>query len=444
VWIAIEEPHVDIGGIRSSGILYDKIVINSPIHDEVIAFPEEEWGKVTDLFSLPFVELQPTNLTGIFYYKFEGTEEKPKVDEKSPQVKVESWNGQGMNQFVQLTEKMLLPVIKKDIILSVPHGYNSPLNLNPNEFHIRIWSQIPYDGDLPEFSPTHYWGIPISCQDSFFGSSGTGVDIFDSDGQIAAELIENTLYIHHDLVHYGETDRMRNQLAILTKIYESTINFYKNPGEFERIKRDRELIEFSNMLKNMTTKRINTATKNLDKQTRTVEEYRNYLVGAVREQMHCLQELNFLNDPKFSGISDEVVAKQWKELKSIPGITGVTVSRGKINVTTELIYIVSEESTYELGPFGIIIDTVNNSVKATTYGAKGTRTGCYHPHINSGGSICFGNLSDAITSALIKLDIPVLVNLIFELLNNYTSGDAYEQIIYFKNIKNGTKEEKTG
>ena len=435
MWIGTEENQLDMESIKSAGILYDQLSISTPASINIITFPEEEWLKVKDMFSLPDVDLIPTNLSEVVFYT---KSPEQKVD-NSPRVAIHSWNGKMKEEFIEMTERLLLPLFDKKIVVTVPHGMFSTENTNPNEFHIKIGSQMDKPNAEIVDKPLTYWGIKIDCPDYFHSPSGKGIEIIESDGFCVAELLDNTLFIHHDLIHFGEEDAIERQLAILQKIYENVITIRSDPKEYEKIKQEREIKSFCKILNQSGNKKLSNAIKMIDKLDRQVEEYRGYLVTSHRDLIGYLKERNYL-EKHGTSVTEAEVKKQWEELKHIKEVSNVSIgSSSNLEFDVDKIHIPYEEETYEVGPFHVSINFPNAIISIISTGVKGKRDGKAHPHVNSNGTVCFGNLHEAVTSALTNYEFLVIINLILELLHNYTSSDAYEPLIYFKKVKNGKK-----
>jgi hypothetical protein len=432
VWIGIEEKELDMGKVKEIGVLYDKLAISSPVNAEIITFPEEEWTVIQDTFNFPNLDLLGTNLSGIMFYP---ATKEIKVD-KSPKVLVTSWNGKLTKEsVVELTERILLPLFGKKIVISVPHGAFSAENKNPEEFHIRIWSQEDVKSPDPLFRgeiPQSFWGIPINNKDGFFIPTGKGLVIEDETGFPVAELLDHTLFIHHDIAHHGDPESIKNQLGILQHIYEAVIYMRANPEEYEKKKAEREIMAFARLMNLSIEKKLLNTIKQIQKLSKSSEEYRGYLVTTERELVSYLKEKNFLESPG-NKVNDSEVKRRWNDIHSIKEIQNVTLKSGSlIEFDVGVIQLEYNEETYEVGPFHITLDFNSSRIKVTSSGQRSTRGSHIHPHASSDGLLCYGNLGDTITAAMVNYEFDVLITLILELLHNYTNSDAYEPLVYFK------------
>jgi hypothetical protein len=151
------------------------------------------------------------------------------------------WNGYQRELFVQTAKRILLPVVKKDIVISIPHGDHA-LPANDGKFHIFIWSTPT--GEQTSMVPTFIWGIPVNCRDTGMAYCGSGLNIVDSatDWSVA-ELIGDNLYVHHDLVHRGTPE----EIQIFERLLQEVVTILNSSPE-ERAARMRyqTRVEFGN------------------------------------------------------------------------------------------------------------------------------------------------------------------------------------------------------
>ncbi|MDD5290131.1 MAG: hypothetical protein PHT40_02965 [Patescibacteria group bacterium] len=150
------------------------------------------------------------------------------------QVKIKDWNGEGSSRFRKLAKEILLPKIGTEIVISVPHRkHTSPAE--GDVFHIRIWSAPSESGDTETQTPEKIWGTRVACDDESFAPSGQGIVIRDKRYAVAELVGENTLYIFHDLCHYGR----ESELTIFRKILEAVVA----PEVFSQLKRFRRPVK---------------------------------------------------------------------------------------------------------------------------------------------------------------------------------------------------------
>ncbi|MDD5290132.1 MAG: hypothetical protein PHT40_02970 [Patescibacteria group bacterium] len=160
-------------------------------------------------------------------------EETIEEEDGSGFVTVDHWDGRSNSEdYCQLAEEILWPRIKTNIFISVPHGDQKEPVADDN-FYIYIWSAPLKSGSREVRTPPTIWGTEVACGDASFPASGLGLVIKDKTNNYAvAELVgENTLYIFHDLCHYGR----ESELTIFRKILEAVVA----PEVFSQLKRFR-------------------------------------------------------------------------------------------------------------------------------------------------------------------------------------------------------------
>ena len=164
------------------------------------------------------------------------------IEEVPLTVITKNWNGHNQNKFKEIAEKLLLHIVQKNIIISVPHN-KVVKPLEDGDFNIFIWSSPVKT--VKRTAPSHAFGIEITYKNDTFTPSGKGVPIIDDvKGYAVAEIVGNNLYIHHDICEYGY-DR---EVKLFSKILKETIKLIKND-----FKKETSLIEWyhknSNTLK---------------------------------------------------------------------------------------------------------------------------------------------------------------------------------------------------
>ena len=246
--------------------------------------------------------------------------------------------------------------------------------------------------------------------------------------------MDNTLFIHLDLFHISGADSLSRQLKILEKIFEFVIMIRANPGEYERIKQERELALFVGMANRVNLKKMEMADKNMARLEKQRAEYRGYLVAAERELIMTIKERAYFIEHG-TEIPLEEVKLKWKQVKSIDEVTSVKIQGGALLISTVPIIIPYDGKRYTTGPFDISINFESAVIHCVTSGKVGTRNKHPHPHISTSGQLCMGNLSESINAALVNYEFLVVIELILILLHSYTSTDAYEQIVYFPQEK---------
>jgi hypothetical protein len=174
----------------------DLVEFSRQIHnyEEGILVPENKIKIVLDKLKMQ-VEMQKIIAPNINHLIL-----TPKL---SNDIFIGSWNGKGVEKFIELARKYLLPIINKSITFYVPHGAKSNIYEDGN-FHIQIYTS-PIQ-EIENYPPRKIFGIPIPCRDSSLTprEKKGRLLIDEATNYIVAEINSNDFYIYHDICHSGE------------------------------------------------------------------------------------------------------------------------------------------------------------------------------------------------------------------------------------------------
>lgn len=126
------------------------------------------------------------------------------------------------DKFVSITKEILLPFVKKDIIISGPHNWPIQL-LDDGCFHVLFWSsQVGWSQKLV---PKEIWGIPSTCPSRAMLPSNKGYQIKDFQANyVVAEVTNSSIYIFHDICYKG----VNSELTLYNKILENSITVFND------------------------------------------------------------------------------------------------------------------------------------------------------------------------------------------------------------------------
>lgn len=131
-------------------------------------------------------------------------------------VSTKDWIGERRQSFVDNTQRILGPILNQNIIISVPHDeVQKPIS--DGNFYIWIWSAPKNTKHV--YPPEIINSIRVSCRDEAFSPPGLG-DVISDQKYKVAELLENNLYIFHDICHTGNDNELRLYSWILEKARE--------------------------------------------------------------------------------------------------------------------------------------------------------------------------------------------------------------------------------
>ncbi len=126
----------------------------------------------------------------------------------------------------------------------------------------------------------------------------------------------------------------------------------------------------------------------------------------------------------------ENAIREFRELLKLQPSPFRSITFDDISLTAETgpIEIVHEDYVYDLGRFEIEIAFTTNSLEIRNLEPDRIVDGYHHPHVNSSGQPCLGNISLSLTKLLAAKDyVPALI-LIHQYLGSYNADDAYLKI----------------
>jgi hypothetical protein len=345
-------------------------------------------------------------------------------------VSIRSWDGEGKSGFVRAIEEILLPYLKVDVELAVPHG-KSLKATDDGKFHIRIWSSPK--GERTASPPEVIWGIKTGCMDEGYRPTGKGIAIIDpASGWAVAELVGgNNLYVHHDICHYG-TD---NELSVFRRLLEETVAALTLSPE-ERALRVRMIAE-AKLAKNREayvrecSKRFDKTLDNSKKAVRNghkeIDSLQQELVRLIRETAGAERKVEQMEASKT--VQESHYLKEFESLTRVPGVEDVQVEEGIIKVFTD--HICLQPSGYaeifDIGKFRIDIYTAGNNGGIRFYNitskGNGEKFNIHHPHVDASGQACLGNIKELVATLIGEYEYSALAQLAIQFLKSVNIGD---------------------
>ena len=351
--------------------------------------------------------------------------------------------------------KTVASIIGKNIKIGIPHKNkkNAPKSSPSNLFYIFIWSQIE-ENDLPVTvtTPRTMWGYLTSCGDQSFSPSGKGIPIITAENYCVAEVFENALYIHYDICHKDVSAADMAYKKILeefVKIYKmDSISKAKYLEGVEIIKRNETKLSFVNFIVAKNKERIAHYEHLLREELQIIEDHQREIVrqlDIIGENKVTLSTIK----SRLSSLS-ETSKDEYERIAKIKKVTGIKCKSDCIEITTKDIYIDEKDLLrkndviYHIGKFviSVFLDgrirffNKTNQGKGPGYtlpkGFSGnTSYNRHHPHINTDGIACLGNLSSVIPKYIAECNISVLVTLLIKFLETTYVEDGAGAGIYW-------------
>ena len=399
-----------------------------------VVIDEENVNPALESLGLAVVTETETSLEGIVRVEL-GTTGHPELSDPKFQVEIKNWNGEQKGEFARITEQTLLPVVKRNIFLGVPHQETVP----PAESGFNIWIWSAASGAANTKPPAEMWGVKVDCRDKGYTPTGQGVVVFDDTGWPVAEIVnENNLYIFHDICHEGTN----HELQIYQRILEEVVSEFslspeekaerqqKLAEERRRKSRERYIAECSKRFE----KTVKGTKKKIETGHREIEELQKRLTRKIRETRGAERKLEQLNASADSQL--ENYGKEFDSLSAVPGVEDVQVSDGVIKVFTEHIYITPDgySDTFDIGKFRMEIYTsgANGGIRFFNITRKGSGNGynIHHPHVNSSGSPCLGNIKELVSQLIGEYEYSAVAQLGLQYLKSVNINDSAGEGIF--------------
>lgn len=319
-----------------------------------------------------------------------------------PQYKVDIavWNGKNYEGFKKIAEEILLPVIKKNIGIDVPHKKVS-FPLNDGRFFILFWSSP--SGQVQKSPPTKIWGIDVDCRDQGFLPSGQGIPITDETGYAMAEIVENRLlYIHYDLCDRGSPQ----ELAIFRRLLEEVVVELSATPE-QKAERLRQLAEAKRVRSRQQyvqecskrfEKTLAGTKRSITEGEARIAQLQQEIAKKIRETAGAKRKLEQLETCK--GGELEKYGREFDKLLTVPKVLDVQVADGVVKVFTDTLFCTDPRSkiVHEIGKFRIEIysDCQNGGVRwyNLTRRVDAYEKGMHAPHVFPQGNACYGNTAE--------------------------------------------------
>lgn len=375
---------------------------------------------------------------------------------QAPTATVLDWNGNNVAEFRQLANKFAAQ-INRDVTLQVPHRCALAPTGSADTFAILIWSAPNGVADSIR-PPEKFQGIPISCHDYAFAPAEQTFTVTDpSTGYTIAEMIDNTLYILHDICHFGDV----NELQLFKIILDEVATLLTLPveelaarqAELKRLAAARQALAEAEAKEReaeakkqraVKTRQIyvdlcqsrmitdkSTAQDQLNRANADISRLQRDLSLAVRQATTAQNYLQEMASP--DGKTDRYGA-EFDRLTSIDRVREVTINGQTIEVLTDTIYCTnpSTDQVHEIGRFKISIVTNCGSDYPLTF--KNLDRQPRHPnggstmnapHVASSGNPCLGNIKEMIPQLIGRHEYPALIMMAIAFLESVNIHDQW-------------------
>lgn len=336
------------------------------------------------------------------------------------EINISHWDGSDSNiePFKKAVEDILIPVIKKNVIMTVPHSQMME-PFNDEFYHIHLWSGPTPRGSRNRDRNTIF-GIPVACPSTYGHYEGVGEPIMDDD-YLVALVMEDNLYINHDIVHTGE----RTEIRIFKEILKRAVKLIK-----EETSDDIQEKFIKNCSSGFLGKVI-AETEKIKNYRENLSEIKSHLISRSRELFSS--ERTLLNLQDISTKQKKVLTKEFQKLSEIKEIESMTMSLGSLKVKTIPLTCKNPHTKliYDLGQFVINIQ-FNGSFKiqniTKTVNIKGEPW--MAPVVGKNGTLKVDKINLAIPELAASYKYSDLIRMIINCLSIYDKSLE----MYWKNI----------
>ena len=343
------------------------------------------------------------------------------------------FNGKKPASYEAVVKEVFSGFLKGEIKIFCPHKYAAPPRLG-GVFNIYLWSSPSGAPAAPP--PEKMFGIPVSCRDYVFRPSRTGEPIADEAGYVVAELLDDiNLYIHHDVVEYGDD----NELAIFKRTLEEAKKIIASDpsARLERRKQiERELTEtYRDAYIKNSMERYQVRKKQAEDQVKVLDNRLKELQADLVTTIRSLQDNRDIlaaENPKAED-QKKVLSLEFDKLVAIDKIRRVVVDKNNLSVYTTNLYCEDPRSKklHDIGEFRIDISFIPNRGRDAILWTNLTRKihaadrDMYAPHVQGNGVACLGNLAEMIPPLLAQYQFSALAMIAIQFIESVNVNDGW-------------------
>jgi len=443
-WLLLQGDFADETTMRldAHGIPCALIGVTRPYGVMGITFPEENFVDAMTILGMDATKKYRTEETdryGTYLIEFleEGTalplqtEFKEDLNDYATQVRVIQYNNMEHYRDMEPVLKEYTELLGLKIRISNPHSSEIPVAIGRDDtLFIWCWA-IPkirgrYDGGAATKIKSCF-GIRLAGgQSDGITPTGVGVPMVDGDGNTVAEVIDNNIFVLFDLPHAPAAEPLR---AILESYCQTMLGVDKaDIAEKMTLKREEALAKeaehsrdnYINACANRLGSEKERASKAIKEHNAEIADYQKRLVETYRKRDEDMARVMALE--AIDGGENTKYGAEYDALAEVEKVKRVIVRDGMVQVYTDNIYINYDGKTYDIGEFRIDIGT-NGELHAINL----TRTisGKAHPHIDSNGWICLGNVSSGIAELIANYEFAVVAQIMIQFLCTFNAGPHY-------------------
>lgn len=299
---------------------------------------------------------------------------------------------------------------------------------------------------LPVGPPEISWSDPISndeeTEDYDFDNDSDS-DLADPE-DYTMDLEELEMYLNQLCAQTG-----RDFANVTLELYEKCANrndvnkiFFETPQDSASVEiPNKNKIEIETLFKNVSP--LSKLSNEIEGLSRTITDRYAHYQNAARDMINLerqLEAFKLMPDRHYFDEIQKIIDKgQWR-------IHFVGTDRIEFTLINDCILKWKDDSkkidfTVNMGKFKLRYHPGLNKAHVFTYKNNLIVGSKYHPHVDGNGSVCWGNATEAITTALRCFDIGKICDVIFLLLHEYNPESPYIRLTEFAQISDYSTED---
>ena len=338
---------------------------------------------------------------------------RPKVpDAMGVSVSVDFWDGGKDRALFLKALEVLLPYVKRNIVLTVPHGQLHEPSDDLN-FHVYLWSGYK-KSKVPV--PEKIFGIPVGCKShpNIFTAGDKGEVIKDGDYAVA-ELVGKNLFIFHDICHHTSEDELKMFKIILDKVIDLKLPV---PPTAEEVAAENRK-SFTEYCMGTLDNRIQSIQSTVSANSSEVDKLKRALVEKSRilySSESALRELVGSKDSQRSKFNEE-----YEDILKIKHVLDLKIGRQVLKVFTDILTCKDKDNVeHELGRFEIdihfdgAIKFFNKTRQVNAYSPK-----MHAPNVGEDGIPLVDKFSTAVPDLLGNMKYKDLIRMVIAYVSTY-------------------------
>jgi len=297
----------------------------------------------------------------------------------------------------RLCDRLLLPVVGKNVAIKYGAAASDPFIPEKADRTFTVVLCASPLGIAEEPAPRKLFGLPVLHSAKAFAPSGRGLPLPDWEGYFIGELVDDTLYVHFDIVREGSLVEARIFARFLSAVKKALLSRALTGEALTAAERSQFVQACYRQVAPLASPGLTSNRATLAKDQAELHQ----LLRQARHEERALFQLEAAPDGE--------LGEEFDRLLDLASVVDVKVSESKLHVSTEVLYCRDPRSGYlhEIGAFDIQIPTDEDGTIRwinRTRKVDGYHNGMNAPHVYDDGHACLGNVADLFPELIAKRD----------------------------------------